>query len=410
MFVGCQINRWRLLNNLGSGAYACVYAAEDVKSGKKCALKVLLSKTFDDENLPLNPDMPEISKRMCRLKSLFTTNGGYMNVAPVNLKNAKNMTEEEISQKPHYREIALHLRVHDHPNVTRVLEILDSPFAMFIVLDYYPQDLFSAVVDQQIFRNNGQLLKHVFLQVCSAIWYCHAMGIYHCDLKPENILLDEENNAHVCDFGLVTSCAYLTPNVAVGSSYYMAPERISFSLSQQIILHEDDTITNTFLSRKADVWSLGIILINMACIRNPWTRAHCENDPTYKQFLREPQVLSKILPISDELYQILIETLPMDPRKRIEISELMARISVLHSFTIEGPLSKDVEVVDDTPYRDLVFKLLSQQRRTSDKYNNSLAGSKDSCMRESSSTIPKDNVSQFRERLRYLKIDLSSLR
>ncbi|KAH3666579.1 hypothetical protein OGAPHI_003440, partial [Ogataea philodendri] len=98
------------------------------------------------------------------------------------------------------------------------------------------------------------------------------MGVYHCDIKPENILLDASDNVYLCDFGLATDSKYLAPNVCVGSFYYMAPERILYSSAPL------ETETAVLPTATSDIWSLGIILINLVCMRNPWLKAHQGED------------------------------------------------------------------------------------------------------------------------------------
>ena len=81
-----------------------------------------------------------------------------------------------------------------------------------------------------------------------------------------------------------------------------------------------------------DIWSLGVILVNLACGRNPWKRASAE-DPTFKAFLKDPHFLSSILPISSELETILGRIFECNPAKRITLMELQHLILACDSFT-----------------------------------------------------------------------------
>nr|XP_023028596.1 serine/threonine-protein kinase MARK1-like [Leptinotarsa decemlineata] len=85
-----------------------------------------------------------------------------------------------------------------------------------------------------------------FMQIVSAVEYCHEKGIVHRDLKDSNILLDSEMNIKVTDFGLSNE---FTPgyelNTFCGSPHFAAPEiflRIKYD------------------GPEVDVWSLGVIL------------------------------------------------------------------------------------------------------------------------------------------------------
>lgn len=76
-----------------------------------------------------------------------------------------------------------------------------------------------------------------------------------------------------------------------------------------------------YASAPNDVWSLGVILVNLTCGRNPWKRASPE-DSTFRTFLQDPDFLRSILPLSPELDAILHRVFECDPLKRISIQEL----------------------------------------------------------------------------------------
>lgn len=74
-----------------------------------------------------------------------------------------------------------------------------------------------------------------------------------------------------------------------------------------------------------DVWSLGVILVNLTCGRNPWKQASLQ-DSTYRAFARSPDFLKTILPITDELNDILSRIFTAAPEQRITMPELRERI------------------------------------------------------------------------------------
>lgn len=87
-----------------------------------------------------------------------------------------------------------------------------------------------------------------------------------------------------------------------------------------------------YASGPNDVWSLGIILVNLTCGRNPWKRASID-DSTFRAYLKNPRFLSSILPLSPELDSILRRIFECDPRKRISIPELRNLIIRCPRFT-----------------------------------------------------------------------------
>ena len=90
-----------------------------------------------------------------------------------------------------------------------------------------------------------------------------------------------------------------------------------------------------YASAPNDVWSLGVILVNLTCGRNPWKRA-APSDGTFRAYLKNPGFLRTILPLSPELDDILRSIFELDPLKRITIRDLRTRIQQCHRFTT-GP-------------------------------------------------------------------------
>ncbi len=80
------------------------------------------------------------------------------------------------------------------------------------------------------------------------------------------------------------------------------------------------------------MWSLGIILVNLTCGRNPWKRASMD-DSTFRAYRNNPRFLSSILPLSPELDFILSRIFEHDPRRRIRIPELRDLILTCSNFT-----------------------------------------------------------------------------
>lgn len=345
MLTNCQINNFQITSQIGSGAYGLVFHAIDMITENEYAIKaVVKSSSANDFGKPTTQD--NIKKSTVLQSQLYHYFKSFQNklfLPTIDLDSIQKLDNAELGKAPHYKEIALHLKVHSHENIVTIHQVLESPLATFIVMDYYPTDLFSSIVDQRYFISNGLLIKKVFLQLCSALDHCHHMGVYHCDIKPENILLDSNDNIHLCDFGLATTCQYLAPNVCIGSSYYMAPERILYYNE-----NTQDTTVTSFPTGTGDVWSLGIILINLTCIRNPWLKAHQTEDNTFNYFTRDSNILKKILPVSDQLYGLLSRILQLNPYNRIDIRSMMSELAGITSLTNdEGPLSVVPQLTDD---------------------------------------------------------------
>ncbi|CAG8802097.1 12203_t:CDS:2, partial [Gigaspora rosea] len=224
--------------------------------------------------------------------------------------------------KLHITEISLHAQLNGHPNIINMEKIIDTEDSLNVVLEYSNEgDLFSMITEKGIYLGNDDLIKQVFAQILDAVQFSHYNGIYHRDLKPENILVfDDGMTVKLADFGLATTDTW-SNDFCCGSSFYMSPE-CQGGLYERVSSYE--TAPN-------DVWSLGIILINLVCGRNPWKQASL-SDETFSAYIQNPEFLKTILPISDELNEILNDVFALDPEKRISLSEFKERVLECDSF------------------------------------------------------------------------------
>lgn len=244
------------------------------------------------------------------------------------------------------REILLHHRASHHPNVVSLVSIMDAIDCTYVVLEYCPEgDLFSSITEGGYYIGKDHLVKQAFLQILDAVNFCHSIGIYHRDLKPENILVtDGGRTVKLADFGLATQ-DQITTDFGCGSTFYMSPGRTQcFSPSPSRITNgptpECQQVSpkgaSYYASGPNDVWSLGVILVNLTCGRNPWKRASSD-DATFRAYLKNPRFLSSILPLSPELDAILRRIFEVNPEKRITIPELRDLIVRCPRFTVPPP-------------------------------------------------------------------------
>ena len=96
-------------------------------------------------------------------------------------------------------------------------------------------------------------------------------------------------------------------------------------------------VVHSYASIPNDIWSLGVILVNLTCGRNPWKKASTE-DATYQAFLSDPNFLTSILPISPELNAILTRIFVRVPEHRVSIKELRSLILRCPRFTMHSGL------------------------------------------------------------------------
>jgi serine/threonine protein kinase len=275
--------RLELVSILGYGAYGVVYRAVDVSRGYRSS-----------------------RARQYAVKCL-TTSG---------LDSRQRQFQR--------RELALHQLASEHPHVVAMRRIVEEGDSIYVIMDYCENgDLFGMITERQRYIGDDQLIKRVFLQIIDAVQYCHTLGIYHRDLKPENILCTNEGqDVYVADFGLATS-ERMSRDFGCGSTFYMSPE------CQGGIFDRLDS----YSTQSNDVWSLGVILVNLTCGRNPWRQA-CPNDETFRAFLQNPNFLRSILPISKSLNYVLRRIFEVDPRTRLTLKQLRQLIEDIDTFNM----------------------------------------------------------------------------
>ncbi|KAG8034477.1 hypothetical protein G9C98_007553 [Cotesia typhae] len=142
-------------------------------------------------------------------------------------------------------------------------------------------------------------------------------GVIHRDVKPSNILLDESGGVKLCDFGisgrLVDSKAKTR---SAGCAAYMAPERI-----------DPPDPTKPDYDIRADVWSLGITLVELATGVFPYRDCKTDFEVLSRVVQEDPPALPLAIPFSKEFRSFVTCCLTKNYKQRPKYNKLME-----HSF------------------------------------------------------------------------------
>ncbi|KAI8078823.1 Pkinase-domain-containing protein [Halteromyces radiatus] len=191
------------LKRIGKGAYGSVYKGINNKTKQVVAIKILNLDTEED-------DVVDIQKEITMLSQLT---------------HAKSQ------------------------NITRFYGSILNDTKLWIIMDYAAGGSIRTIMKAGILEE--KYISIIVREVLLALSYLHKNLIIHRDIKAANILLTAEGDVQLCDFGVAgqTSVNHLKRNTFVGTPYWMAPEVIREGASYDY---------------KADIWSLGITVYEMA--------------------------------------------------------------------------------------------------------------------------------------------------
>jgi serine/threonine protein kinase/tetratricopeptide (TPR) repeat protein len=309
-----SISRYRIIEKLGSGGMGEVYLAEDTKLGRKVALKLLA------EELTQNRD------RLSRF-------------------------DQEA-----YAASAL-----NHPNILTIYEMGDEGGRHFIATEFIDGiTLRKRLIDSPM--DLAEVLN-IAIQVAGALEEAHAARIVHRDIKPENIMIRRNGHVKVLDFGLAkltekpqndeTDTEAITrafvqtdAGVVMGTSQYMSPEQAR----------------GKPVDARTDIWSLGVVLYEMATGRAPFT-GDTKTDVIIAIAKSDPPPLARFAPNAPAEFEwIVMKALRKDVEERYQtvkefetdLKKLKQRLEFQTEFErsvapdgLTGPLN-----VSGLPYAD----------------------------------------------------------
>lgn len=203
-----------------------------------------------------------------------------------------------------------------HENIVQVYSVEEQPLP-YLVMEYIDGPTL-----QQKLNGSGPLevaeVLHLGRQMASGLAAAHAQGLIHRDIKPGNILLESgpDQKVKITDFGLAraTDDASMTrTGMIAGTPMYMAPEQ---ALGQP-------------LDHRADLFSLGSVLYQMACGRPPF-RASTTVAVLKRVADETPRPIQEILSeVPEWLCAIIARLHAKKPDERFqsakEVADLLAR-------------------------------------------------------------------------------------
>lgn len=270
--IGSSVGPYRVLEKIGAGGMGEVFLGDDARLKRRVALKCLAISDADDRRRIIHE-----ARAAARL---------------------------------------------NHSNIAAVYDILEHEGRSFIVMEYAEGTSLRERLAQ------GRLpLGHVLAigrQLASALAAAHEQGVIHRDLKPANVHVTSGGLVKVLDFGVAvlvrqpppsseqstTSVGTPVPNLRrVGTPAYMAPEQLTVG----------------YVDERSDIYSLGVILFEMATGRRPFETGDALEQVLAVSSEPAPSATSVEPSVPSGLNDMIAKALERDPAKRFESAREIER-------------------------------------------------------------------------------------
>jgi serine/threonine-protein kinase len=291
--VGRTIGHYKIFESIGTGGMGEVYLATDITAGRKAALKLLpLRFTGDAERL----------KRFQREAR-----------AVVGL---------------------------NHPNIVTVYEIGEDHSTHYIASELIEGE----TLRQRLMRGQIEVGEAVdfTIQVANALVAAHETGIVHRDIKPENIMLRPDGYVKVLDFGIAKLAEQQVPLTMPRDEALSLVETNLGSILGTVRYMSPEQACGAPVDKRTDIWSLGVVLYEMATGNAPFTGDTPKEVMTSIRETEPPPLTHYIAHAAAELQQIISKALRKDREQRYrsahELLESLKRLR--HNMEVDVELQR----------------------------------------------------------------------
>lgn len=204
--------KYKILTQIGAGGMSKVYLAMDSRLNKQWAVKELEKKAHD--------------------------------------KNNDVVIQSAIAEAGMMKKL-------DHPNLPRIVDIIDEENVIYVVMDYIEGEPLDKILEEYGAQPQDLVIEWA-KQLCEVLMYLHNRKppIIYRDMKPGNVMLKPDGNLKLIDFGIARE--YKEQNLAgtqcLGTRGYAAPEQYGGKGQTD---------------QRTDIFCLGVTIYHLVTGKNP---------------------------------------------------------------------------------------------------------------------------------------------
>eukprot|EP00038_Savillea_parva_P026540 m.54957 g.54957 ORF g.54957 m.54957 type:complete len:449 (+) comp7570_c0_seq1:119-1465(+) len=242
----------------------------------------------------------------------------------------KKFTEEEA--KRIVTELSVLKKARRSPHITALHGVFYKKHRFYLLMEYMDCGSLDKLLAKHVARTGRGMPERVIAAVGYSVldglsFLKEHLKVMHRDIKPANILINSKGQIKMCDFSICKELrSHASVNTYIGTVYYMAPERIKPTADKGY-----DT--------KADLWSLGVTLVELATGVYPYPReahdifAMCTHIVRGPTAVERPEVVAAGL--SDDCIDFCRSCVQRSPKNRADHQVLLKHTFFKHVATAE---------------------------------------------------------------------------
>lgn len=260
--------RYRILQELGTGGMGKVFLAEQLNTGRKIAVKFMNALTYEQKESALR----------------------------------------------FFRQEAIALARLNHPNIAQVYDAAPADEGFYIAMEYVPGESLRQRLNKAN-RLPATLALEILREACLGLATAHRIEIIHRDLKPENLMLSDNGSdrcsVKILDFGIAIVDNKDADEVdtgvgrMAGTIAYMSPEQLEARR----------------LTPATDVYSLGVIAYEMLTGKNPFIADSVARTAMNHLTITPDSIRESISDVPETLEAAIFKALEKDPQARFGTAE-----------------------------------------------------------------------------------------